>query len=164
MAMSDHDGIRRDTAANWTSINPPLFPGEFGYETDTGKLKVGDESFSLWNSLGYFGSTVAFSVNSGITASVTQTQGQGPLTADINEVSTVANDGDTVTLRTAAVGDVQIVMNNGANNLRIFPASGDNLGAGLNAQMTIDLAPGDMVTFWAYDATNFRGAVQTMES
>jgi hypothetical protein len=33
--------FRRDTAANWTSVNPSLAVGEIGYETDTGKYKVG---------------------------------------------------------------------------------------------------------------------------
>lgn len=43
---------RRDTAANWTSSNPTLLSGEFGYETDTGKFKVGDGS-TAWTSLSY---------------------------------------------------------------------------------------------------------------
>lgn len=46
--------IRRDTAANWTSSNPTLAVGEIGYETDTGKLKIGNGS--AWNSItNYFG-------------------------------------------------------------------------------------------------------------
>jgi len=44
---------KRDTAANWTSNNPTLAAGEFGFETDTGKLKLGDGS-TAWSSLGYF--------------------------------------------------------------------------------------------------------------
>lgn len=43
---------RRDTAANWTAANPTLLAGELGYESDTGKWKVGDGS-TVWNSLGY---------------------------------------------------------------------------------------------------------------
>jgi len=43
---------RRDTAANWTSENPMLLSGEFGYETDTGKFKIGDGS-TRWDSLDY---------------------------------------------------------------------------------------------------------------
>ena len=27
--------IRKDTASNWTSTNPTLASGEFGFETDT---------------------------------------------------------------------------------------------------------------------------------
>ncbi len=44
--------IRRDTAANWTGINPTLAIGEAAYETDTRLLKIGDNS-TKWNSLGY---------------------------------------------------------------------------------------------------------------
>ena len=44
--------IRRDTAANWTASNPTLNSGEMGYETDTGRLKVGDGS-TAWTSLSY---------------------------------------------------------------------------------------------------------------
>ena len=43
---------RRDTAANWTSANPTLLAGELGYESDTGKWKVGDGS-TAWTSLAY---------------------------------------------------------------------------------------------------------------
>ena len=43
---------RRDTAANWTSANPTLLAGELGYESDTGKWKVGDGT-TAWTSLAY---------------------------------------------------------------------------------------------------------------
>ncbi len=48
---------REHTAAEWTSLNPTLLAGEFGYETDTHKLKVGVESngaLVAWNDLPYF--------------------------------------------------------------------------------------------------------------
>ena len=45
--------VRRDTAANWTSANPTLAAGEPGYETDTGKFKIGNGS-TAWSSLAYF--------------------------------------------------------------------------------------------------------------
>lgn len=44
--------FRNDTAANWTSANPTLLAGEQGYETDTGRLKIGNGS-TAWNSLSY---------------------------------------------------------------------------------------------------------------
>jgi hypothetical protein len=44
--------VRRDTAANWTSENPTLAEGEIGFETDTGKYKIGDGS-TAWTSLKY---------------------------------------------------------------------------------------------------------------
>lgn len=45
--------LKRDTASNWTSNGPTLAAGEFGFETDTGKFKVGDGS-TAWASLSYF--------------------------------------------------------------------------------------------------------------
>lgn len=47
--------LRRGTAAFWTSENPILFPGEPGYEKDTGKLKVGD-GVTPWRGLDYISS------------------------------------------------------------------------------------------------------------
>lgn len=44
---------RRKTAANWVSANEVLRDGEWGLETDTGKIKMGDGS-TAWNSLDYF--------------------------------------------------------------------------------------------------------------
>lgn len=90
---------------------------------------------------------------SGITASTTQTQGQGPLITEINEVSVVANVNDTVTLPTASPGRRCVVINNGANTLQIFPASGDDLGAGVDTATT--LATGSVLRLDAYDATNW---------
>lgn len=44
--------LRRDTAANWTSVNPILAQGEEGLETDTRLKKMGD-GVTAWNSLSY---------------------------------------------------------------------------------------------------------------
>ena len=46
--------LRRDTAANWATKNPVLAVAEEGYETDTGKRKVGD-GVKTWNNLPYDG-------------------------------------------------------------------------------------------------------------
>ena len=46
--------IRRDTAANWTSVDPILAEGEFGLETDTNQMKIGDGVLA-WTALAYFG-------------------------------------------------------------------------------------------------------------
>lgn len=45
---------RRDTAANWSTINPILGPGEIGVESDSGQFKLGDGT-STWSELDYFG-------------------------------------------------------------------------------------------------------------
>jgi len=44
--------LRRDSANNWSGINPILGLGEAGYESDTRLLKIGDNNTS-WNDLEY---------------------------------------------------------------------------------------------------------------
>jgi hypothetical protein len=57
--------VRRDTAANWTSTNPTLAAGEMGFETDTGKFKIGTGS-TAWTSLAYsFNATISTSQPTG---------------------------------------------------------------------------------------------------
>lgn len=41
---------RRGTAAAWTSANPVLAAGELGFETDTGKFKIGDGA-TAWTAI-----------------------------------------------------------------------------------------------------------------
>jgi len=43
---------KRGTSGALAGNNPTLAAGEIGYETDTGRLKVGDGS-TAWNSLSY---------------------------------------------------------------------------------------------------------------
>ena len=44
--------LRRDTAANWSGLNPTLANGEMGYDTTNGKFKIGN-GVSPWNALPY---------------------------------------------------------------------------------------------------------------
>ena len=44
--------LRRDSAQNWTTINPVLHEGEAGVELETKKMKLGD-GVTVWNSLPY---------------------------------------------------------------------------------------------------------------
>jgi len=89
-----------------------------------------------------------------ITASTNQAQNQGPLTAEINEISVCANANDAVTLPVALAGRRCTIINNGAQTLRVWPATGDDAGAGANTVIT--LAAGDMIRMEAYDGTNWR--------
>jgi hypothetical protein len=52
MAVQTQIQTRRGTAATWTSTNPTLAAGEIGFESDTGKFKIGTGS-TAWNSLAY---------------------------------------------------------------------------------------------------------------
>lgn len=109
-----------------------------------GDVSTGDAGFARF---------LLRSTTAGITASTTQTQGQGPLTKDVNQVSVVANPNDTVTLPSAAAGMEIIVINSGANTLQVFPAAGDNLGAGVDTATT--QLTGVTNRYVAYDATNW---------
>ena len=51
--MAQQIQVRRDTSANWTSAATVLAAGEIGFETNTGKFKIGDGS-TAWASLTYF--------------------------------------------------------------------------------------------------------------
>jgi hypothetical protein len=52
MQMAEQIQLRRDTAANWTSVNPVLAQGELGVELVTNKIKCGN-GVDAWNSLAY---------------------------------------------------------------------------------------------------------------
>jgi len=93
------------------------------------------------------------SVTAGVTAAVGSSQGDGPITTDVVQISTCANAGDAVTLPTAVAGLQVTIVNNGAQACDVFPASGDNLGAGANTAAS--LAAGANITYIAYDATNW---------
>jgi hypothetical protein len=49
--------FRKQTAANWTSVNPTLNEGEPTIETDTGKMKVG--TGAAYNATSYVGAGLA---------------------------------------------------------------------------------------------------------
>ena len=58
MAVVTQIQVRRGTASQWTSANPTLASGEWGFESDTNKTKIGDGS-TAWNSLAYATGSVA---------------------------------------------------------------------------------------------------------
>jgi len=93
------------------------------------------------------------SYETGIIASTTQTQGNGSLTAAVNEIATVANDGDTVTLPIISEGFEISIINNGAKELQIFPASGNDLGNGLNASVKLEM--NEEMKFFALGGTKY---------
>jgi Major tropism determinant N-terminal domain len=58
MAQNALIKVRRDTAADWTAANPTLEEGEFGWESDTNFLKIGD-GVTAWTTLDYFADFLA---------------------------------------------------------------------------------------------------------
>lgn len=57
--MAIHIQIRRKSAAQWLIDDSVLYEGEFGFELDTKKIKIGDGS-TVWHSLPYIDSTIPF--------------------------------------------------------------------------------------------------------
>jgi hypothetical protein len=87
-----------------------------------------------------------------IAASVTDAQGEAPMTLEVNVV-TVGGADYAATLPTAVAGRYCTVVNNSTNRLKVYPFSGDDAGGGTNAAVFI--AGGQRVTFLALDATNW---------
>jgi hypothetical protein len=74
MAVQTQIQTRRGTAASWTSTNPTLAAGEIGFESDTGKIKIGTGS-TAWNALTYTASSTAVTYLFNATAAQTTFSG-----------------------------------------------------------------------------------------
>jgi hypothetical protein len=141
--------LRSDTAANWASVNPILAVGETGFETDTGKLKVGIGSTD-WNSLIYVtdASDLAGVIPSArISGSYTGITGVGALTAGTWNASVVAgqyggtgvaNTGKTITLggNLTTSGAFTTTLTVGANTSLTLPSSGTVISTGNLSSIT----------------------------
>ena len=77
--------LRRDTAANWIDADPTLAEGEPGFETDTGKLKIGDGT-TLWSQLSYI-------TDGAVAASDRLVNGLYDVTLDVNGNTTFPTQG-----------------------------------------------------------------------
>ena len=93
---------RRGTAAQWTSANPILAAGEIGFETDTGKFKMGNGS-SAWSALSYFAdasdfdtSAIQATVDSKVATAIDNLVGGAPAALNtLNELAVAINSDST---------------------------------------------------------------------
>lgn len=129
--------------------------GEFGWSSSTAGGTL--DTYLTRISAGAMRVHGLLGVNStvGLTADTGSSQGDGPLTVGMNEISVCANAGDARTMPEAVAGVSYTVtiINNGAQAMDVFPFSGDNLGAGVN--IAVSLAAGADITYTSYDATNW---------
>jgi hypothetical protein len=103
MAVVTQIQVRRGTASSWTSANPTLAAGEWGLETDTGKVKIGDGT-TAWNSEPYIGAGTVTSITAGTGLSGGTITGSGTIAID----STVATLTGTQTLTNKTLTDPKI--------------------------------------------------------
>ena len=134
-AVSTQMQVRRDTSTNWTSSNPTLASGEIGFETNTGKFKIGTGS-ATWGSLDYFGTDASVVTLTGV-----QTLTNKTLTAPKINLALNAQTGTTYTLVAADSGKLVTSSNASAVVITIPPsifAAGEqinvqSIGAGLTS-------------------------------
>jgi hypothetical protein len=122
MAVVTQIQVRRGTAAQWTSANTTLASGEFGFETDTGKVKIGNGS-TAWVSLGYLGAGTVTSITAGtgLTGGTITSTGtiaiDTTVTATVNQTINAQNASYTLVL--ADNGKLVEVNNGSANTLTV---------------------------------------------
>lgn len=102
--------FRRGTAAQWTSTNPTLGAGEPGYETDTGRFKIGNGS-TAWNSLAYTGAGTVTSITAGTGLSGGAITSSGTIAIDSTVVTLAGSQ--TLTNKTLTTPVISSISNSG---------------------------------------------------
>lgn len=97
---------------------------------------------------------VVNSYEDAITASSTQTQGQGQLTKKLSTVSVVASTNDVVTMPAAYPGLLMYISNSGANVLQVFPSTGDNF-INKSVDESITIPANNMRLFFTTNSTQW---------
>lgn len=130
MAVVTQIQIRRGTASQWTSTNPTLAAGEFGFETDTNKLKCGNGS-TAWNSLTYLnndgditGVTAGTGISGGGTSGTVTVSIDTSVTADLTTAQTLTNK----TLTAPVITNPKITLPYAAKTAAYTAVSGDEGG------------------------------------
>jgi hypothetical protein len=193
MAVVTQIQVRRGTASQWTATNPVLAAGEWGYESDTNKAKIGNGS-SAWNSLSYFGGTgtvssitagtglsggtitstgtIAIDTATTVDVSTAQTLTNKTLTAPVINLSLNAQTGTTYTFALSDNGKLVTASNAGAqtysiptNGTTAFPTGTQINIIGINAGVvTIQAASSGTTTVASTGATAAAPVLRTQYS
>jgi len=155
--------LRRDTAADWTSNNPTMAAGEFGWESNTNRFKIGDGA-TAWNSLAYsdtlkqFGdiSVVGSTISSPSNADLTLTSSGGAVVIEgisVQGTSIHSADSSSININDGVIVDGSLTLQTGASVTGIADedAMGSDSATLLATQQSIK----------AYVDTNFLTASST---
>ena len=124
MAVVTQIQVRRGTASQWTSANPTLASGEWGFETDTGKTKIGDGT-TAWASLAYATGSIAVGNITGLGSGVA-TWLATPTSANlISVVSDETGSGSLVFNTSPTIVTPKITLSYSAKTTAYTFASGD---------------------------------------
>jgi hypothetical protein len=140
MAVVTQIQVRRGTAASWTSANPTLAAGEWGYETDTGFYKIGNGS-TAWNSLSYTPNYQPLTIN-------TQTASYSLVLAD---------NGELVEMNVAGANNLTIPL----NSSQPFPVGSQITILQTGAGQTVNGTPGLKLRAQWSSATLIKRATDT---
>jgi hypothetical protein len=140
--------LRRDIAANWTSVNPTLASGEPGLETDTLKIKYGDGS-TPWVNLNY---PVNYATSAAASTLTGTALASNVLSSSLTSVGTLVNLTVTNTINgningNAATASAATAISGGIANQLIYQT-----GAGTTAFVTV---PSVANTFLQWSGTGF---------
>jgi hypothetical protein len=132
-----------------------------GTTTLNGTLVLGDAAADALtvNATTTYAEPINYDNATTITAFATGGQASATaLTAEINNVTTVATAGDSVKLPAAVAGKHIYIKNSGAAALDIFPASSDSIDA-LAINLAIRIQPGSSINFYAKDAIVWESSI-----
>lgn len=99
-------------------------------------------------------SALNLATNAAITTG-TNAQGQGPLTMDVNVITTNAASPGGVTLPTGTAGRVVTIFNVTVNPVTVFPATGASIDQ-INANIPVSISAGSFQQFFCTSATTWR--------
>jgi hypothetical protein len=131
MAVQTLIQIRRGTTSEWISANPTLSAGEFGFDTTTGRYKLGD-GLTAWNSLPYSsilpnssdlvgtsGVGINFSATTGIPVTISVT---GIMSSQVNDFNSAVDA--RITAASLDIEQVQDIIGSGDHTSTGFLRNG----------------------------------------
>lgn len=124
--------LRRDTAANWTTNNPVMGAGEFGFETDTSKFKIGN-GVTAWASLSYIIVDDLGSVAPGKGASTVGVEDSGGNYTGTDVEAVLAEISTSLGLKTDASELAATTLNDGAALVGVHDAAANFTGTDVEA-------------------------------